>query len=218
LRSFEDALKALKSSPNNHDGAALQRVYNKYKFTYDAQSRELARSVKDYSIEGIKERIHTIASALRQQAVPIIQGRVPKCKLQISKHPEEFGELLGLVSASWTYLDCMGKPRSQEVRHTLCGQINILRYSQLATMLSTYFHMHTMLTGPKAAPCNPTFGNLSAIVARSGALDRFCAVRLHIIFDMIGQQLRWRSLSPDGMTNTFLLIYHANRRTNSTTT
>ena len=97
-------------------------VYNNYKSTYDSESRKLAVSVTEYPIEDIKTRIKLRASFLRQQAVAIIRcarsdkGKVPKCKVQLSKCPEAFGKLLGLVCALWTLLACKGKPRSKEVR------------------------------------------------------------------------------------------------------
>ena len=100
----------------------LQCVYDKYMSTYDSESRELAVSVTEYPIEEIKKRIKLSASVLRQQAVAIKKcarsdrGKVPKCTVQLSKCPEAFGELLGLVCASWTFLACKGKPRSKEVR------------------------------------------------------------------------------------------------------
>jgi len=90
-------------------------VYDNYKSTYDSESRKLAVSVTEYPIEDIKTRI-------KQQAVAIIKcarsdkGKVSKCKVQLSKCPEAFGELLGLVCALWTLLACKGKPRSKEVR------------------------------------------------------------------------------------------------------
>jgi hypothetical protein len=125
LLSFEDALQDLKSDPKPHNNAALQSVFDKYKSTYEMESRKLAESVTQYPIDEIKERIKKSASDLRQQAVTINKrdwgaarsdkGHVTKCKVQLSKCPEVFGELLGLVCASWTFLDCKGRPRSKEV-------------------------------------------------------------------------------------------------------
>ncbi len=125
LLSFEDALQNLKSDPKPHNNAALQSVFDKYKSTYEMESRKLAESVQQYPIDEIKERIKKSASDLRQQAVTINKrdggaarsdkGHVTKCKVQLSKCPEVFGELLGLVCASWTFLDCKGRPRSKEV-------------------------------------------------------------------------------------------------------
>ena len=125
LLSFEDALQDLKSDPKPHNNAALQSVFDKYKSTYEIESRKLAESVTQYPIVEIKERIKKSASDLRQQAVTINKrdggaarsdkGHVTKCKVQLSRCPEVFGELLGLVCASWTFLDCKGRPRSKEV-------------------------------------------------------------------------------------------------------
>ena len=125
LLSFKDALQDLKSDPKPHNNAALQSVFDKYKSTYEMESRKLAESVQQYPIDEVKERIKKSASDLRQQAVTINKrdggaarsdkGHVPKCKVQLSKCPEMFGELLGLVCASWTFLDCKGRPRSKEV-------------------------------------------------------------------------------------------------------
>ena len=125
MPSFEDALKALKSKPQNHKIEVMQRVFKQYNSTYDVESRKLAESVTQYPIDEIKERIKKSASDLRQQAVTINKrdggaacsdkGHVTKCKVQLSKCPEVFGELLGLVCASWTFLGCKGRPRSKEV-------------------------------------------------------------------------------------------------------
>ena len=141
--SFEDALKKLKSRilfreqatlqllEGNYDSAALQRVYDKYKRTFDVESNKLAKSVTDYPIESITKRIEEISSDLREKAVTMIQRTcggdasstvsgescVPKYKVHLSAYPEELGELVGLVSASWTFLGCKGKPRAPEVRY-----------------------------------------------------------------------------------------------------
>ena len=129
MLSFKDALQDLKSDPKPHNNAALQSVFDKYKSTYEMESRKLADAefAAQYPIDEIKERIKKSASDLRQQAVTINKrdggaarsdkGHVPKCKVQLSKCPEVFGELLGLVCASWTwtFLDCKGRPRSKEV-------------------------------------------------------------------------------------------------------
>jgi hypothetical protein len=103
----------------------LQCVYDNYRSTYDSESRKLAKSVTEYPIEDVKERITLSASVLRERAVSIIKcdgraarsdaSKVPKCNVQLSKCPAEFGELLGLVCASWTFLACKGKSRSKEV-------------------------------------------------------------------------------------------------------
>jgi hypothetical protein len=120
------------SKPQNHKIEVMQRVFKQYNSTYDVESRKLAESVTQYPIDEIKERIKKSASDLCQQAVispPITfddikrdggaacsdKGHVTKCKVQLSKCPEVFGELLGLVCASWTFLGCKGRPRSKEV-------------------------------------------------------------------------------------------------------
>jgi len=104
----------------------LQCVYDNYRSTYDSESRKLAKSVTEYPIEDVKERITLSASVLRQKAVAIMKcderaaradsRQVRNGNVQFSKCPAEFGELLGLVCASWTFLACKGKPRSKEVR------------------------------------------------------------------------------------------------------
>jgi len=89
----------------------LKVVHDKYKETYDAEVREIIRKASPSSDEeriksnnaqedSYKKHILDDATELRDHTFTSQGG------LQLSKQPEKFGKLLGLVCAAWTYLDC----------------------------------------------------------------------------------------------------------------
>lgn len=105
---------------NKQNHAKLQAVYAKFKSTYDDEARKIARSVSEYSIADLKDRIDRIALHLREHTIITKWGRGSwgagrTIEVNLSKEPEVFGELLGLVGAAWTFSECTGKLGSEEV-------------------------------------------------------------------------------------------------------
>jgi hypothetical protein len=99
--SFEQALALLRCEPERKKISAandtLQLAFGKYYTTYSAEVNKLVKSLETYKSQHIhctKERIAVLAAQLRPYATRLAQD------------PQKFGELLGLVCASWTFLSC----------------------------------------------------------------------------------------------------------------
>jgi hypothetical protein len=95
--TFEHALSRLQCvpvSPDPKKSGTLQQAFAHYSATYSAEVNKIVKSLQTYPVEQTKERIVALATQLRPHATAL------------SKHAEQFGELLGLVCAAWTYLSC----------------------------------------------------------------------------------------------------------------
>jgi hypothetical protein len=92
--TFDMALKhpSFKTKGETLDQNALSKVYSVFDSTYETYINKMCQSIKEYPEKEVQGEIHRLSQSLKTS------------RSSLKKKGDEFGTLLGLVCAQWSYL------------------------------------------------------------------------------------------------------------------